>query len=230
MTPAGLFRLSGLALVVGAIAAVIGNVATSVLFPDMNSPSVATSPLFVPLNLLATVGTVLVLLGFPGLYAWRAHEMGIAGLVGAVLIALTGMMFGVFFGLFSVLFQPYLAAQVPQLLSGDGPPALFPFFILGTLFQVIGSILFALPMLRGRMLPRWPGYALVVSALVAIVSFFLSGPGSPTTPLTILANLLPPALLIIALGWLGYLLWAGSPQRSEQPMTRTASPSASVVR
>jgi hypothetical protein len=228
MTPAGLFRLSGLALTVGAIVAVIGNIATSVLFPDMNSPSEAMSASYVPLNLLATVGTVLVLLGFPGLYAWRAHEMGIAGLVGAVLIALTGMMFGVFFGLFSVLFQPYLAAQAPQIFSGDGPPALFPFFILGTVFQVIGSILFALPMLRGRMLPRWPGYALVVSALVAIVSFFLGGPGSPTTPLTILANLLPPVLLIIALGWLGYLLWAGSPQTSAPPITRTASQSAGM--
>ena len=154
--------------------------------------------------------------------------MGTAGLVGAVLIAVTGMIFGVFFGLFSVLLQPYLAAQAPQLLSGDGPPALFPFFILGTVLQVIGSILFALPMLRGRMLPRWPGYALVVSAIFAIVSFFLSGPGSPTTPLTILANLLPPALLIIALGWLGYLLWTGSPRTSEQPMTRTASQPAGM--
>jgi len=114
---------------------VIGNVATSVLFPDVNSPSDAMSALYVPLNLLATVRTILVLLGFPGLYAWRAHEMGIAGLVGAVLIALTGMMCGVFFGLFSVLFQPYLAAQAPQLLSGDGPPAISPSSYLEPCFR-----------------------------------------------------------------------------------------------
>ena len=66
------------------------------------------------------------------------------------------------------------------------------------------------------MFPRWPGYALVVSAVIAVLSFFLSGPGSPTTPLTILANLLPPVLLIMALGWLGYLLWTGSPESGER--------------
>jgi hypothetical protein len=223
MASAPLFRLSGLTLLIGAVAALIGNIATGLLFPDNNNPSYALNPSYVPLNLLATIGSILLLLGLPGLYAKRARELGVAGLVGTVLIALTGMMFGVFFGLFAVLFQSYLAAQAPQLLSGEGPPALFPFFILGTLAQVIGSILFALPMLRGSMLPRWPGYALVVSALVAVVSFFLSGPGSPTTPLTILANVLPPALLFIVLGWLGYLLWAGSPESSEQLLTRTAA-------
>ena len=223
MAPATLLRFSGLTLVIGAAMALIGNTATSLLFPDNSNPTYAINPLYVPLNLLATIGTILVLLGLPALYAHRARELGVIGLAGTVLIALTGMMFGVFFGLFSVLFAPYLATQAPQLMTGDGPPALFPFFILGTLAQVCGSVLFALPMLRGRMLPRWPGYALVISALFAVLSFFLSGQGSPTTPLTILANLLPPLLLVLVLGWLGYLMWRTSSTASEQPMPRTAS-------
>ncbi|MBV9356036.1 MAG: hypothetical protein JO023_10975, partial [Chloroflexi bacterium] len=78
------------------------------------------------------------------------------------------------------------------------------FFVLGTLVEVVGSLLLALPMLRGSMRPRWAGYVLVVSAVLAAVSFFLNGPGSATNALTIALNIAPAALLVLVLGWLGY--------------------------
>ena len=209
MSGAQLFRLSGLVLVVGAIAALVGNGGTGILFPDNGNPTYALSPLYVPLNLLALVGTILLLLGLPGLYASRSREAGALGLAGIVLIALTGMMFGIFFGLFAVLFQPFLAARAPELLSGEPAPGFFPFFILGSVFQVVGSVLFALHMLSGRVRPRWPGYLLVISALLAIGTFLLTDPSSSSTPLSIFLNVASPALLFIVLGWLGYQLLAG---------------------
>ena len=105
MAPASLMRLSGLALIIGAVAAVIGNTTTGVLFPDNSNATYPSNPLYVPLNLLSTIGSILLLLGLPGLYAHRARELGTIGLVGTVLIALTGMLFG--------LFQPVLSALCP---------------------------------------------------------------------------------------------------------------------
>lgn len=171
MTHAQLRSLSGWATVLGALAVLIGTIASDVLFPDSFNPSNAMNPLFVPLNLLGTIGALLVLLGLPGLYVSRYVDMGVAGFIGSVLIAVSAMLFGVFFGFFSVVFQPVIAAQAPQLISGEPPPALLVFVVVGTIIQVLGATLLALPMLRGSLRPRWGGYVLVVSAVLTVVSF-----------------------------------------------------------
>ncbi|MBV9356529.1 MAG: hypothetical protein JO023_13505, partial [Chloroflexi bacterium] len=173
MTLAQLRSFSGWVLVVGAIAALVGNTASGVLFPDSSNPAYSTTPLFVPLNLLGAVGAGLLLLGLPGLYASHRLELRVSGFVGIVLIAVTAMMFGIFLGLFTVIVQPFVAVQAPQLMAAQPPVALLVFFVLGTLVEVVGSLLLALPMLRGSMRPRWAGYVLVVSAVLAAVSFFL---------------------------------------------------------
>jgi hypothetical protein len=208
MTLAQLRRLSGWALVLGGLAALIGNVATGVLFPDNFNPTYAGNPLFVPLNLLALLGTLLLVLGLPGLYAARRVELAVAGFVGIVLIAVTAMLFGVFFGLFALIVEPFLSAQAPQLLSGDPPASLLVFLVVSTIIQVVGSILFALPMLRGALQPRWAGYVLVISAVLAVVSFLANGPASGSGALAVVLNVASPVLLLVVLAWLGYQLLA----------------------
>src|SRR5690242_2611681 len=109
MTAGQLYRLSGGSLLAGAVLSIISSVLAGVLFPDTNNPSVASNPLNITLALIGVIGTVLAILGLPGLYLWRAKEGGVLWLLGVVLIAITGMLFGIFVSLTFALVFPALA-------------------------------------------------------------------------------------------------------------------------
>ena len=210
MSAAQLFRLSGAALALGGLVSLLAYTATSLLFPNESDPTYAANPLFVPLHLVVFTGAMLLLLGLPGLAVEAARRAGPSALLGVILLNLTGAMFGVFFTLLQVMIFPYLAEQAPQLLADDvGPPGLVLFFIFGTLALVVGSILLALPLLRGQLRPRGAGYMLVGAAALAVLLFFLETPDSPTNSLSNLVDLLSTDLLFVALGWLGYELYTG---------------------
>jgi hypothetical protein len=68
MTSAQLFRISGLALVVGAGVFIMHFVARSVITAGADPATLAQQALWGPVNLLGVLGAVLVLLGLPGLY------------------------------------------------------------------------------------------------------------------------------------------------------------------
>ena len=143
------FRLAGLALMVGAVLAFVGNLVTTFLFTGNDPTPYAGNPLFVPINILSALGTALLLLGLPVLYLSRPEGWGVLGLIGFVLVFATGLMFGIFFSLMSVLLLPYLVQHAPDTVKGNGPPAFFPFFIAGTVFEVVGLVLLAIPIVRG---------------------------------------------------------------------------------
>jgi hypothetical protein len=207
MSSRGAFRLAGLALVVGAVLSFVASLLNTLLFSGNDPTPYAGNALFVPVNILSAVGTALLLLGLPVLYLSRPEGWGVLGLVGFVLVFATGLMFGVFFSLLGALLLPYLAQQAPATVKGNGPPAFFPFFILGTVFQVLGLLLLAVPIVRGFVAERWVGYVLLAAAVLGVVGFFLGGSSGPTNPLVALVGNLGTLLLFVALGWLGYLLW-----------------------
>src|SRR5947209_4815947 len=99
MSAVSLYRLSGIALVVGMLLSALSAIGTGVAFPDNSSPDAATNPLNVLLSALGVAGTMLALLGLPAVYLRAARRGGVMWLVGVVLIGITGMLFGVFFGL-----------------------------------------------------------------------------------------------------------------------------------
>ncbi|MBJ7597590.1 MAG: hypothetical protein DLM67_19535 [Candidatus Nephthysia bennettiae] len=203
------FRIAGIALIAGAVLSFLTSLLTSLLFSGNDPTPYAGNPLFVPVNLLSVLGTALLLFGLPLLYVSRPEGWGVLGLVGFALLFATGVMFGVFFSLFSALFVPYLVQHAPSVVKGtDGPPGLFPFFILGTIFEVIAAVLIAVPMIRGLVANRSIGYVLIAAAVLAVVGFFVGGGNSPNPLLALVGNL-SSLLLFIALGWLGYLLWMG---------------------
>src|SRR6266567_7096430 len=208
MTTAGLYRLSGFALVIGAVLAAVSSVVSGVVFPDSNTPAAATDPLSVLLSLIGVVGTILALLGLPGMYLRGARDGGLVWLVGVVLVALTGMLFGVFLGLVSVIVFPYLASRAPDVFGGGPPPAFFAVFIIGTLANVFGAILMGIPMITKRVYPRWCGYLLMLEAVLAVLGFFLSGPG-PSSLISQILNAVSPLPLFVVLGWAGFELWSG---------------------
>lgn len=201
------FRLGGAALIAGAVLDIVATLVSTLLFAGNDPTPYANNALFVPINILSALGTALLLLGLPLLYLSGPEEWGVLGLIGVVLIFVTGLMFGIFFSLLSALLVPYLVQHAPATVKGQGPPSFFPFFIVGTLCQVLGLALLAVPILRGLVARRWIGYVMLAAAVLAVVGFFIGGGGGPTNVLVALLGNLSPLLLFVALGWLGYLVW-----------------------
>jgi hypothetical protein len=214
MTSVQLYRLSGGALVIGAVLSALSAIVSGVLFPDSNSPEAATNTLNVLLSAIGVVGTIFALFGLPGLYAHAAGAGGLIWLIGVVLIAITAMIFGIFLGLMSVIVFPVLASRAPDVFGAGPPPAFFALFIVGTVANVFGALLMGIPMITKRLYPRWCGYLLIVAAALAVVGFIVGGPG-PSSLLSQIVGTLVPLPLFAALGWAGYELWSVSALANE---------------
>jgi hypothetical protein len=214
MTTVQLYRLSGLALVIGMVLSAVSSIGIGVAFSDTSNPAAATNPLNVLLSVIGVVGAILALLGLPGMYARAADEGGLIWLVGVVLIAITGMLFGIFFGLMSALVVPALASQATNPFGEGPPPSFFALFIVGTLANVFGAILMGIPMITKRIYPRWCGYMMIVEAVLAVVGFFVNGPG-PSSLIGQILNVAGPLPLFLVLGWAGYELWSDKASASD---------------
>jgi hypothetical protein len=210
MTSHQLFRISGLALLVGAVAFIVHIVVRSVITAGPDPATFYQDGLWVPINALGVIGAALVLLGLPGMYARLAGPAGVLGLVGIALIALAWMFSGLFLSLFGALVAPWLAAEAPSLVAASAPlPAgLIIAFVAGLVAELVGTVLLAIPFVRGRVQPGWVGYLLPASALLTVVgdSIATNGPAA-NLAINLLSNL-GPALLLVALGYLGFRLWS----------------------
>ena len=125
-----------------------------------------------------------------------------------MLIALAWLFFGVFLSLYSVLVVPWLAEKAPALVSAAAPlPTGIIAFIIGLVAEFVGSVLLAIPFMRGRVQRRWVGSMLPAAAFLRVVGSFIapSGP-APNLAINLLSNL-GPMLLLVALGYLGLRMW-----------------------
>jgi hypothetical protein len=86
-------RLSGSALVTGAIAFIAHLVARSILTAAAggNTAIFATNSLWVPFNAIGAIGAVLVIFGLSGLYATFSQGDNRPGLLGGILIGFAWM-------------------------------------------------------------------------------------------------------------------------------------------
>jgi hypothetical protein len=203
MSTQGFFRLSGLALVGGSVLTIVFRIVSAFFYGD--TTTYANQPMNIITDFALAAATILLLLGLPGVYASRAQGFGVVGLVGMALVFIAGMMLGVFGNLVGAMVDPWLATEAPDLANGFGPPAFFAFFNVEELLLVIGSILLAIPLLRGQVSPRWPGIALLLSVVVGSVGFFLFA--IPTNLASSLMGEVAPLLLLIALAGLGFQTW-----------------------
>jgi hypothetical protein len=175
MSSSTLYRLSGLALVVGGVIAAVFNVISTVAFPSNSNgfdPKVVTGAPWQIVTLLTFIGGVLILLGFPGVYVRQAKETRVLGLIGFILLYLAVLMAGIIFEMITLLIMPYLATAAPKLLgSNSGPPAIFVFFIAFGLSTTVGAILFSIAMLRAHVLPRMAAIMLLIAMVLNLVGF-----------------------------------------------------------
>jgi len=217
MTGAQTFRACGAGLTVGAVASVVHLVGRSVLSSGSDPTVFMRHGLWVAANAMGLVGAVLILLALPVVSLKMADSIGVPGLVGAALFAVSWMFFGLFLSLYGILVGPWLAEKAPALVSASAPLPLgvLVAFSASLLFELAGTSLLAIGLLRDRQI-RWIALTLPASALLTIVGDLLvpNGP-SPSVVTNLLSNA-GPILLSTALGALGLRMsWRGDASAQE---------------
>jgi hypothetical protein len=198
-------RLSGLALVVGSVVSVVFELVSG--FSYGSETTYANQPSYIIAEFVLAAASILLLLGLPGVYASRAQRFGVVGLVGMAFVFTAGSLLGVFVNLESAMVDPWLATQAPSLANGFGPPAFFAFFNVAELLLVVGSVLLAISLLRGQISPRWPAFALLLSAVVGLVNYLFNASLTSTLASSLIGTV-APILLFVALAGLGYQAWS----------------------
>ncbi|HUG13433.1 MAG TPA: hypothetical protein VMM78_00330 [Thermomicrobiales bacterium] len=201
MTTASLYRLGGLAVLVGAV---VGAVTTALeLLVSPYNPHGTALSFNMPVHVAKYVGLVVLLLGLTAVYLRQHQQVGRLGLLGFL---------GVFFGLafaampYNVIeftMDPSLARQdASDYLDRtyDATPAFSILTSIGFLLILAGIVLFAIVTLRARILPRWTGWLSLASIPIGII-------------LMVLGEMLytgvvphPPAWLLLGFTGYGYTL------------------------
>jgi hypothetical protein len=191
------YRLSGLALLVGSLLVVLFVIMQLVVFPH-GTLDRYTSPLWQPILLLMLLGVLLIVGGLPGMYVRQAERAGWSGLVGYTLTCCAVLLFGAFMALFAFII-PLLDTHAQLLLTGyddfnlNGgriPPLVVLFEVAGLVLSV-GTFLLGRATMRAGVLPRSASVALIVAAAAALVM-----PLSPVMVVPPLGGLLYPFLVI----------------------------------
>jgi hypothetical protein len=193
--------IGGLAALSGAVLFTIFDVLSILLFAKKENFSVIAATgsyaLFVKLSLLTLV---LIQVGLVGLYVPHSGATDVLGLVG-FLVTFLGMALAAGSYWAQGFVAPAAAQTAPEFLD-DEPAWLNCGFTLTLALLSLGWLLFGVAMLRARIYPRIAAILLMIGAVVS----FLPLPGTEL-------------VLIVAIAWLGFALFAG---RGGAPVERPA--------
>jgi len=218
MSSSRLIRLGGLVALVGFVFVFIMETIFFFALPDDVAPSVqARSSEFFLIELLYIIALLIAFLGFVGLYARQAEQVGVLGLIGFV------MSFFGFASLFAVEWErtfilPILAQVIPNLLDNGGPnwahqtQTFDVAQTIGFLLLFGGWLLFGLATFRARVLPRGAAVLLMVGAVLA--AFWAVDPFGGVFELTGTGV----SLGYTAFAWMGYRAWSRPPAAAEPSM------------
>jgi hypothetical protein len=204
ITAATLMRLAGLsAMAAGLCFLMIG------LFHSLNLPPFVTTAAWANVHIFATALGFFGLFGMAGLYARQVEETGWLGLIGFLLFTVW-MTLVCGFSFVEAFILPALASESPAFVEGflgifSGAPSRIDFGILPTIWNIsgpmliLGPLLFGIATFRARVLPRWAGALLALTAILV--------PAGALVP----AEYQPELIMVpvgLALAWLGYALAA----------------------
>src|SRR5918997_6228198 len=217
ITASRVIRWAGLS----AMAAGIIFVVTQPLHPP-DVLSAVTTPRWAIVHIFSTAMCFLALLGITGLYARQVEEAGWLGLVGYVVFSLFWALQAPY-GFAEALFLPKLTTVAPEVVQGwlamiVGPDrginlgALATVYQLSSLLYILGGLLFGIATLRAGILSRWAAGLLTVGALVAPVAGLLL-PGELVRIAAVAVG--------VALGLLGFAVWAGRGEETSGPLNRS---------
>jgi len=210
MSSSRLIRLGGLVALVGFVFVFIMETIFFFALPEDVAPSVqARSSEFFVIELLYIIALLIAFLGFVGLYARQAEQVGVLGLIGYV------MSFFGFVSFYAVEWErtfilPILAQIIPNVLDHPDPnqanlSQIHTFDAaqtIGFLLLFVGWLLFGLATLRAGVLPRGAAVLLMVGAVLA--AFWAVDPFGGVFGLTGAGVSFGYA----AFAWMGYAVWA----------------------
>jgi len=150
-------------------------------------------------SLLLLVGSVLLMLALPGMYARQAEAAGRLGLVGHVLLAVGNVLFIGFAA--APLFNPSIKGLDAEESIAAG--------LLG-LTLILGFVLTAVATLRAAVYPRWSGILLLVAGVGFLFGFFVAEDLPPSAGALIGVGW--GVSLAIAWAWIGVALLRGADQ------------------
>lgn len=197
MNASTLRRLSGLATIAAGPLCVIGGLLHPVVEGQAHSPAaLATSHTLGSGALLA--GTVLLLLGLPGVYGRIGARLGVLGLVGYVLYFLGNLLSAVPHLVLMTFAAGDVAHDHAELVSAHdavlGVPAFEAEQLVSGFALMIGLLVFGVALVRSRAVPRWVGWTGVAGGLVMLVPI-------PATPVVSGLQIeLLRAVMVVALG------------------------------
>ena len=166
MSSSTLYRFSGGVLLIGGVLAIAGQLM-------LISADPGTS-LWIPGTWLALAGTLLVVLGLPGLYFKQVDRAGLLGMVGFV-ISFVGFLFLVGIQTFDAFVSPTLAANAATKSMADTEAflPLLAFELLCGLLLVVGPLLFGIATIRAGVLQRWAAIILIVGSVASLITVAL---------------------------------------------------------
>lgn len=171
MGTVSLYRLSGLAVMIGMT---IDGLA-SVFYPRGEGVALFLDSFARVDNLAKLLGSLIFLIGLPGLYAFQGARAGRLGLTGFVLSFFGLAVLEVSTDAIFAFVGPALADhQQTRFLLKDGfeqhlGSGFIAYFSLSYLVVVTGLVAFGIATHRARVYPRWTGPVIAIGAVAAIV-------------------------------------------------------------
>ncbi len=207
MTSTTLYRLSGIALLIGGAFAAIGALVQTFLTEDY------LNPLWIPVASLIFIGTLLMQIGLPALYLSQAKHIGTLGLVGFILLFFGLAQFGIGFRFFDIVILPWFGKS-----ADINPPANFIFYSLSAMLLLLaGALLFGIVTMRAGIFSKVP-------PILLFVGLVLNRIGGHVPHLQDIGGI----LLYLAFAWFGYALLSLS--RQEVKLQQSAISTESPVR
>ena len=207
MSSTTLYRLSGGALIAASLLSIVNSILSAVLFSGNTTPQQYMSPPWLLMNLVVIIGSLLFVIGLPGMYLRQAGLTGVLGLLGFILAFFGSLLAGAFFTLEATVF-PLLAQVAPNLLEGDLlPGGMFLLLLVFSLLNMIGAILLGIATMRAHVFPRLAGVLLLIAGIGMGLTFVFP-PSTSLSPGAIIETVSSFAYDAAFL-WCGYMLIAG---------------------
>ena len=201
-----LYRLSGGTLIAASFLSIVNTILGTVLYPGNTTPQQYMSLPWLLARLVIVIGSLLFVIGLPGMYLRQAGRAGVLGLVGFILVFFGSLLAGAFFTLTVTVF-PLLAQVDPKLLEGEFlPGGMFLLLLVFSLLNMIGAILLGIATMRAHVFPRWIGVLLIIAGIGMGLTFVF--PPTLLTPGAIIETVSSFAYDAAFL-WCGYVLIAG---------------------
>jgi hypothetical protein len=171
-------RLAGGALAVGS-ALVIAGYGLASLRHGTPTPAVVKSPAYLVSGVLTYLGSVLVVLGLPGLVVRQFSRSRKLTLIGAAGFALVTIIDGISITFADVTLFPVLIGHpATRAMATGSPPPIMAVFYLAATVGALATALLGIGVLRSRVFPRWTGVMLLAAVAVFPLSASVAALGS----------------------------------------------------